>query len=72
MSDDAVVSLSREELRGMVAELMEEYLREMRPSSALVKDVGGKPMLEVKEYAHSAAEAVTLAVAAYRAGKDSL
>jgi hypothetical protein len=71
-SDEPVVTLTRGELRAMVAELMAEHIREMRPDSAEVKDVGGKPAVTTKCYANGVEEAITRALAAYHAGKNGV
>lgn len=71
-SDEPVVSLTRAELKVLVSELMVEVVREMRPDSALVREVGGKPTVEAKCYANGVEEAMTRAVAAYNTGKTSV
>lgn len=67
-SDEPVVIRTRGELKAYVSELMAEILHEMRPASALVKEVSGKPTVEAKEYSATVEEAMTAAVAAWRAG----
>ncbi len=71
MSADEI-TVSRSELKAMVSELMAEVLHEMRPASAVVKETSGKPTIEVKEYANTAAEAVTSALAAWRTGMTGI